>query len=273
MEEKLQKSESASPETAKKGISGGMLKWIAVITMFIDHCTAVFFLTWYWPMRRAARIYPSVTASANRLYWVLRGVGRIAFPIYCFLLVEGFFHTRDVKKYLGRLLLFGVISDPFFDRALFSGSGWISWAHQNVYFTLFLGLLAIWMMDMLIRKGFSQATPLLQVLRILGAAAAAAACVAAAEYGNTDYGGGGVLVILCLYLFRRWELIRAGTAGAALLRAGKIEMAGWPAFLLFHFYNGQRGKQPKYFFYLFYPAHLALLCLARWLLNRAGISF
>ena len=272
MEENRLNGEKTPSGTGKKGISGGTLKWIAVITMFIDHCTAVFFLTWYWPMRRAARIYPSVTEATRQLYWVLRGVGRIAFPIYCFLLVEGFFHTRDVKKYLGRLLLFGLISDPFFDRALFSGSGWISWAHQNVYFTLFLGLMAVWAIDSLIQKDFSSSPPLLRILRVLGAAAAAAACMAAAEYGNTDYGGGGVAVILCMYLFRRWELCRAVGAGAAMLRAGKIEMAGWPAFLLFHFYNGQRGKQPKYFFYFFYPAHLALLCLARWLLNRSGIT-
>lgn len=266
MEDALPMEKTTPTLTKKKGISAGTLKWIAVITMFIDHCAAVLFLTWYWPMLRAARIYPAITQNARNLYWALRYIGRLSFPIYCFLLVEGLFHTRDIKKYLVRLLLFGLISEPFFDLGFHSS--WINWEHQNVFFTLFLGLLAIWAVEMLARRNFSARSPLLQDLGILGAAAVAAACAAAAKYGRTDYGGGGVLVILCMYLCRRWELCRAGTAGAAMLSAGKVEMAGWPAFLLFHFYNGQRGRQPKYFFYLFYPCHLALLCLIRSLLER-----
>ncbi len=251
----------------KKGITGAALKWFAVITMFIDHCTAVFFLTWYWPMRLRAGIYPAITDGARALYWILRGVGRFAFPIYCFLLVEGFFHTRNVKKYLGRLLMFGVVSEIPFDLAF--DRVWFSWESQNVYFTLFLGLLAVWLFDSL-RRNIPKGSSLWRrighyLLGLLGVGT----CMYAAHRGGVDYGWSGVLVIFWMYFFHEDELPRAAAAAPALLAAGMIEAVSWPDFFLFHRYNGQRGRQPKYFFYVFYPAHLALLVLIRYL--AAGI--
>ena len=249
-------------ETEKKrGITGGWLKWFAVITMFIDHFAAVFFLTWYWPGRLRAGIGPAITDASRALYWILRGVGRFAFPIYCFLLVEGFFHTRSVKKYLGRLLLFGIVSEIPFDLAF--DRLWFSWLSQNVYFTLFLGLLGIWLWDAITKKAPEGASLPRKLGGYLLAAIPVAVCMTAAEYAHTDYGWGGVLVIFWMYLFRDHGLLRAATAGPALLSAGMIEAVSWPDFLLFRYYNGQRGRQPKYFFYIFYPAHLALLVLVR----------
>ena len=83
----------------KKCLSGAMLKWIAMLSMLIDHFTAVFF---------EASVYNGPLIFSYNTYVFLRGVGRLAFPIYCFLLVEGFLHTRSVKNYLLRLLLFGI---------------------------------------------------------------------------------------------------------------------------------------------------------------------
>ncbi len=267
----------------KKGIPASTLKWIAIVTMFIDHLTAVVFLTWLPPLRQSMGIYPTLTQDEIRLYYFLRGVGRLSFPIFCFLLVEGYLHTRNVKKYLGRLFAFGLVSEiPFdlaFDRVLFQ------WDSQNVYFTLFLGLLAMWLTDRLLR-GFRAAPLWPRVFRALGIAAAVSGCMILADWAQTDYAWGGVLVILVMFLLRKREIPRLMLSGAALLTvgqrlgefarslleghpttvfSGRIEMAGLPVFALFHFYNGQRGRQPKYFFYIFYPLHLSLLVLARYL--------
>ena len=78
-------------------LTGTQLKVIALVTMIIDHIGVV------------------LLEPNSVVYWVARSIGRLAFPIYCFLLVEGFIHTRNVKKYLGRLLLFAVISEIPFD--------------------------------------------------------------------------------------------------------------------------------------------------------------
>ena len=104
----------------KPGISGFTLKVIAILSMLIDHTGAAV-------VEKAILKLPSVTGNADLLaFWtrtdqVMRAIGRIAFPIFCFLLVEGFIYTRDVKKYAGRLLLFALLSEFPFDLALKQG--------------------------------------------------------------------------------------------------------------------------------------------------------
>lgn len=73
---------------------------------------------------------------------VIRKIGRPAFPVFCFFIVEGFCHTRNVKNYAVRLGIFALISEVPFDLAIFGTP--FHWGHQNVFFTLFLGLLLIW---------------------------------------------------------------------------------------------------------------------------------
>ena len=237
-------------------ISGSWLKLIAVITMTIDHlaaCIIYGMLVWH--------VLP-FGMSFNKLYKiyeVMRAIGRQAFPIYCFLLVEGYLHTRDVRKYLLRLLAFGLVSELPFDRA-FTGT-WLDLYHQNVYFTLALGLLAVFLWDHLTQGDF-----LACAWWRKGAAPLSAAALAyAAEFCHTDYGWIGVAVIAAMYVFRKRGWLRFLASGAALLASNVLEAASFPDFLLFRFYNGTRGRQPKYFFYVFYPAHLALLALTRFL--------
>ena len=115
------------------GLSGTALKRIACLSMLLDHIGAsllengLFKQGAFWP-------------GDVQLDGVLRLAGRLAFPIYCFLLVEGFLHTHDFKKYALRMLGFALISEWPFDWAFFSG---VYWGHQNVYFTLLLGLALI----------------------------------------------------------------------------------------------------------------------------------
>ena len=231
----------------KKCLSGATLKWIAMISMLIDHFTAVFF---------EASVYNGPLIFSYTTYVFLRGVGRLAFPIYCFLLVEGFLHTRSVKNYLLRLLDFGIVSEIPFDLALQSGA--FDWSYQNVYFTLFLGLLAITLWERITEGDWKSCGWGRVLLGLLFIAAAAVLAWA----GRTDYGAWGVLVIVVLFLFRKNALARLAAAEGLLGAASALELVSIVDFALFQLYNGKRGRQPKYLFYIFYPAHLLLLYFA-----------
>jgi hypothetical protein len=232
-------SDSAKPFG---GISGSTLKLIAIITMFIDHTGAT--------VLRAILQHPSVAASAEKkavwssIYSMSRSIGRIAFPIFCFLIVEGFLHTRNVKKYAGRLFLFALISEVPFDIAL-KGS-WFYPAKQNVYFTLLIGLLVmmgiVWITQNDTRNLFLAVIPI-------------AIGMYAAYLINTDYNYKGVFLIAVLYLMRYSRLYQC-IGGAASV---SWELPAPLAFLPVYLYNGRRGLRMKYFFYFFYPVHLMLL--------------
>jgi len=240
--------ENTAPSPVRRGISAAVLKWIAVVTMFIDHTGYALYGAWVHSGHRA-------TYSLWVIYRVMRTIGRMAFPIYCFLLVEGYLHTRNVKKYALRLFLFGLISEIPFDMAF--KRTWYAPGSQNVYFTLLLGLLAMWLWDLCTQKDFLRCA----WWRKAAAAAAVAAMCLTAKWLRTDYRWTGVAVIFLLFLFRERHLLRFAAAGPTLLFSGMTEMWSWPMFLLFELYNGQRGRQSKYFFYVFYPAHLALLAV------------
>ena len=241
-----------NPSLAKRRspVSSYTLKLIAVVSMLIDHS--------------AQAIRPLLERDTYRM---LRHVGRLAFPLFCFLLVEGLRHTHDRRKYLGALAMFALISELPFDRAFWSG--WVDLGHQNVFFTLSLGLLAAMLWDMLTQGG-GDCPP----WRGIAAIGCAIALGAAAHYMETDYGAMGVALILVMVLLRDRPWVRDLVAGgvlAAMIPFGShwIELFGVLAFPLFHLYNGQRGRQSKYFFYVFYPAHLLLLALIARLLFRA----
>lgn len=127
----------------RKGISGSTLKIIAIITMLIDHIGAGVLgrLLVVRGMNEAADLNAWIDANSTLVitYQMMRFVGRLAFPIFCFLLIEGFEHTHDVKKYALRLLSFCLVSEIPFDL-LFNGKILES-GYQNVFFTLFIGLM------------------------------------------------------------------------------------------------------------------------------------
>ena len=129
----------------KWGISGSVLKWFAVITMVIDHFGASVLETYVmnvWGRSPLGNLFSDHWNELLRVDRILRYIGRPAFPIFCFLLVEGFLHTRDVKKYAMRLGIFALISEIPFDLAV--RGKFFDWQYQNVYVTLLLGLLTIW---------------------------------------------------------------------------------------------------------------------------------
>ncbi len=233
-------------------ISGSTLKIIAVISMLTDHFAAGV-LSRYMSTLSTVDVDDLRWQNIYTVYDKMRSFGRIAFPIYCFLLVEGFMHTRNRKKYAARLFLFALISEIPFDL-LFRGKI-LEHTYQNVFFTLFFGMLAMIGMDWASsRKNF----PL--IAKVALSCVAAAACMAAAQIACTDYAERGVFCIIALYLFRRQRKLQIAV-GCSSFAVSLHESYATPAFILISLYNGQRGRSLKYFFYLFYPLHLLLLYL------------
>lgn len=244
------------------GLTGSNLKWIAIITMLIDHIGAVLLekglLLQVSDAVLAGNSYDFLVADYQFWYnfdLVLRFIGRLAFPIFCFLLVEGFLHTKNIKTYALRLGVFAVISEVPFDLAF--NDSILELSSQNVFFTLFIGLIVLWSMQYFEATLPPHMVPLRYLVAITG--------MMIAQFLQTDYAAFGVLLIVLLYSLqhnRKWQCIFG-----AILTLFKSYTAPL-AFLLIYFYNGERGKQlPKYVFYAFYPAHLLGLVLIRMFLK------
>ncbi len=226
-------------EKKKNGLTSDLLKWIAVVTMFIDHIGAAI----------VEQTDLSLLPYGKTGDLILRLIGRIAFPIYCFLLVEGFYHTRSRKKYLCNLTLFAVLSEIPFELAVF---GEIKWGFHNVYWTLLLGFLVMSGVEKIREKmGTTENTK-----KTFAELALAAAAAIGAELLQTDYGAIGVFLIFILYQARE-NRQRQCILGAVAMA---YEVTAPVAFYLLYHYNGiRRQKRWKYFFYAFYPVHFLLL--------------
>lgn len=236
------------PVQKRQGLSGTTLKLMACITMLIDHIGASCLEAGLLVPLIASGMFSTDPAAASLLQLdrVLRYIGRLAFPIFCFLLVEGFLHTHDFKKYALRMLGFALISEWPFDWAFFSG---VYWGHQNVYFTLLLGLLAMKALD-------THQTP--EGMPALKGILGAAACFLAAALLHCDYDVLGLALILALYMTRKDKRAQC-IAGAVF---SLFEPVAPLAFGLVWFYSGERGgssKLEQWAFYWFYPAHIFVL--------------
>ena len=206
----------------KVGIDAFTLKMIAAVTMLIDHVGYIFF--------------PQ--------YIFLRIIGRISFPIFAFLIVEGFMHTRDVKKYIFRMLVFALVTEIPFDFAFY---GAVNWEHQNVLITFVLALLALYIDRQYTRK--------------IGIVAAFALAFLA-EFIGSDYGMLGVIIVMMFYwnYDRFYNKMIFGTASLTLL-VTSYQIFDVLAMIPIGLYNGKKGIGLKYFFYVFYPGHLLILYL------------
>ena len=203
------------------------LKVLACLSMLMDHI--------------GCAIYPDQK-------W-MRYVGRFAFPIYAFLLVEGFYHTKDVKKYLLRMGIFALISEIPFNLAL--KDGMFDPSSQNVYFTLFLGLLMLFLIK------WTDALYLKALIII--------SIMAVAQQIHCDYRYPGIWMILSFAALRDLPLFKNLNFIAVNVRlfASKIQVAGALSLIPIGLYNGKKGPSFKYFFYAFYPVHLLMIYLVR----------
>jgi len=236
----------------ERSMSGSTLKIIAIVTMLIDHVGASILEPHILKDVMMLSYDDMTTFLSNDLQlaiWytincILRLTGRIAFPIFCFLLIEGFLHTKNVKKYAMRLLIFSILSEIPFDLA-FNGSI-LEFTYQNVFFTLFIGL---WVLIGLKKHEGSDVKS--QVIQLLIAIVG----MAAAYFLKTDYSSFGIFYIVILYYFRDNKVIRNVIGCVSII----WEVTGPLAFIPINMYNGKRGMNMKYIFYIFYPAHLLLL--------------
>lgn len=226
----------------KRGIDSFVLKLIAVISMTVDHIGAV--------------VFPEVL--------LLRIIGRLAFPIYCFLLVEGYAHTKNVKKYILRMAAFALISEIPFDLAFYGTPVYMG--HQNVFFTLAAGLAAICAIDRnstAVSRSESYGKGGSASGLIYGAVVSV--CFLFVYLFRTDYSFAGVLLIILFYMFRKNMLMLSVSSAIVniLLFQGGIQAYAIFSMLPIALYNGEKGRSMKYAFYLFYPVHLAVLAVVR----------
>lgn len=224
----------------KKGLSQEALKGIACFTMLLDH----------------------IGATMVQGY-ALRIIGRIAFPIFCFLMAEGTFYTKNPRKYGLRLMIGALLSEIPFDLAF---RGRLTWEYQNVMLTLFLGFLTV---EIIQRTEFD----IVKVLAVSGG-------FALAEWANTDYGGFGVLLVVLFSQTRGklWFQTIMVAMFSWMINSLKIpvlgilvpiEMFAIFAMIPIALYSGRKvtsNRAVQWGFYLFYPVHLMILVLVRILL-------
>lgn len=212
-------------------IDRSVLKWIAVLTMVIDHVGAILFPDQIW----------------------MRVIGRVAFPIYAYCLAEGFRYTSDYRRYLGRLALFAILSEIPFDLAFYGVP--FSFAHQNVFFTLTLGLILLWVLERCREQ------------LLLCAGAFAVLCFLAQAL-HMDYGAGGLLMVFAFYLAQQGTSPWIGWGIFVFINlfgyAGGVQWAAILALLPIGLYSGNAGKKKQRFFYWIYPLHLLLL----WIIEK-----
>lgn len=240
-------------------MSSFIIKLIAIITMICDH---------------------SSDAIVGHLTF-FNIIGRIAFPLFCFQLVIGYKHTTNIKKYLIRLIIFGLLSQVPFSIFIYSFTG--TFDTLNIFFTLFLGLIAILTLDKLPNKWLAIIIDALIIL--------------IADFIKVDYGWFGVCLILCIFVFYNDKhnkkenannfldifrnnilftiaffllcftkyCIHFAIANAYIVWAEILGTFFPIIFMLL--YNGKKGPSFKYFFYAFYPIHLLLLTLIHYALQ------
>lgn len=234
----------------EKRLNGNQLKLIAVLSMVIDHCGYILFCGALGGSWETAAQYPRL----RMVYVISHLLGRIAFPIFAYLLVEGFFHTRSRKNYILRMGSFALLSEIPFNLFVAGRLGYPG--HQNVFFTFFIGLCMMAATEGIRRRVFGEFGLVLQLLVVTAASGLAwVLCV--------DYQFYGIMLIAIFYWFREkpeWQCLfgflwQMNCDVEWFSRAGLLI-----SFLLLYQYNGERGKRGfGYAFYLFYPAHLLVL--------------
>lgn len=241
----------------KIGLSGTALKYLAIIAMTVDHIAVIFF------------------SAGTVPYYLMRLFGRITAPIMVFLLVEGFRHTRSRKKYFRRLIFFAAVSQPIYFLFLYGrmpGNALEYLLHWNVLFTLAVALLVL----MLFNSVKIQNASSLIILGIL---------ISLSHFGDWSYLiPAWAIIFLC---FRnRFRMMAILYAVTSVVLGTLIFLNQFDSFAAFSYqygtlfalipismYSGKRGGEKhwqlnRWFFYIYYPAHMIVLLLIRAMIGR-----
>ena len=224
--------------------NGAQLKYLAFISMLIDHVNN-------------AIVTPMLDGGGFLLYLsnIFSILGRIAFPIFIFFIVEGFFKTSNRKKYLITLLIFGVISEVPFD--MFTSKTFFNPYWNNMMFTLALCLITIWIIDSIKNKLDNKV--LWYVISIIMVILFGFLAMQL----SLDYDYHAIVVAYLFYIFYDKPILGAGLGYLSIIK----ELYSFLGFGMTLTYNGERGRQYKWLNYFFYPVHILILGILRFYLN------
>lgn len=250
------------------------IKIIAIVAMTIDHAANII---GQWGL------FPELPSRISYLIInLMNSVGRCAFPIFAFMIVEGSQKTRNILRYIGRLALFALISEPFFYFSHWRNSPTVEGLLQNmlelnfgnVFFTLTLGTITIYAYQVIENKQLKCKRPFFAVI-----------CVVTALIGGylgCDYGIAGILLIIFLF-FAKTKKQKCFVLLVWIASVYGIGQAYNPiqsilldcifasvSCLLICLYNGKRGRQMKWTFYIYYPIHLAVLTIIHYIIASNG---
>lgn len=258
--------------TQTHGLTASSLKRLGLITMTVDHTYKIFGGIW---LPALAGAFSVSQQTAYTLLTAFFGIGSATVSLFLWLLGEGCRYTRSMPRYVGRLLFFALLSEIPFQLMICLIGGeplTLRLGCTNMLFTLALGALACWGWHTLHQSGH----------RALAIAPVLLCCLTAALL-QTDYSLFGVLGVFVCYYFPNPKHRLLALGGIILVSRGFIYplqdslaygfapgmlpsyaiTLGYALFSLvfLSLYNGGRGKSSKYFFYLYYPAHIAVLVL------------
>ena len=201
------------------------IRIVAIMTMLLDHV--------------------GLLLAGTVFYYPLRMIGRIAFPLFCFLLVEGYIHTKDLHRYMLRLFVCAVVSQV--PSSLFLNTG-----RLNVMYELFIGLICLYLVDRQSSYGIIAFVGLL--------VACGASC-------GAEYGLYGIALIVAMYYFRGSPVNRFWFCGIlCILMSWEYYGAAALSMAVIWCYDGNVGKRMnRWLQYAIYPLHMILLSAVRFI--------
>ena len=249
------------------GVSAFILKIVAVISMIVDHYSVMLY-----PMTFGGKI-SAMPPEAMVKYMHLRIIGRVAFPIFAYMIAEGFIKTKNIKKYIQRMFIFALISTPAYNIAfgqafIYTQKFLIAFIFGNVMWTFFFALIMLCIIKKIEEKVENV------FLKSLFAVCVVALFYMLGDAIKCDWHGFGIALVAIFYVFRKSKIMQIFFAAAAILLAFfkpfGVNFYAFLGLIPILLYNGKRGKDVRYLFYAFYPVHLFVFALIRYIMYGVG---